>query len=257
MTYLGSNEKCSNQCPGNGDCQFVASACEAKAWQAIADQPVIGCIDHLTTNFLLKADRADMTILVQNFRNVASADLAAFVRLGDEQVAKHPALLNRIQPDKLKDQDVFIGQVWVQGSLVAGAYGTRKIGPEGELSNHWSGLISNGTLKGAGQIVLAALILADEHWRGEIVDGEGVARVLPNDAVNVASSKTMMRLGYYAAQVLSHPVTLENAQKGLLGSAEPNGADLRYVLLRGYGEETADHARNTLSGWSVSFGAAK
>lgn len=232
---------------------LTASADVVEDWAPLIGDPQTA-VERPSAPFLMFAKRCRIKIIVRNVDDVSWNDIGAYTRLSDEQVAKHPALLNRLEPETLMQSNALVGLVWSGKRLVAGALGLRIKAEDGKPCTHWGGLVSDGSQQSIGRSLLACLILGDEHMRGAAVESEAIARVLPDGVVNIASSKTLMRLGFYAHHLVDHPVTLKNPQKGLQGSAEPNEANLRYVALHGDPVTTTECARQALSTWSVAFG---
>jgi hypothetical protein len=199
---------------------------------------------------LLVATRDQTTIYVRNNADISLPVLGEVTRLNDAQTAKHPALLNRFDPEAVMANDGLLALAEHSGTIRAAVHAARTSDDELSLGS----LVADGSIKGIAVPLIAALVLGDEHWTGTAKTGSGVARILPDGMVNIGSSKTLSRLGFYALRVFTHPMTLRNPQKAVNGSAEAGGAPLWYLRFEGRADEVADRSREALDGWSTEFG---
>ncbi|GAA6176739.1 hypothetical protein [Sulfitobacter pacificus] len=205
---------------------------------------------------LLSAHYDQITITVRNAGDLSVALLGEITRLNDAQTAQHPGLLNRFDPESVKEGNGPVAfATW--NNLIVAAVCASRVWHNDTCVLHVSSLVSDKSAPKIALPMLAALFLGHEHWIGAAAEGVGVARIMPRGLVNIGSSKTLMRLGFYAAEVFEHPVTTRNPQKAIAGSAEADGANLQYLRLKGDAEEMADRSRMALENWSVKFGATK
>lgn len=189
-------------------------------------------LDNNPTHPLISIDHSDCKILVARIQDFGLTVLGDVTRLSDEQVAKFPAFLNRFDPEKAWNSNILLAIVKKGLKLIAAVTG--EIFDSGNSAVMTvCNLVSDGSQKGIALPLLASL------YRGAMVctvsapSIRAYARIMPDGRANVASTKTLMRLGVYAADLITHSVTARNAQKAIDDSLEPDGQPLRYVLLIG------------------------
>lgn len=231
-----------------------ATTSEAEEWAALVPSAEDSNeLKHSEPGDLLSAVFDQTVITVRNTANLSLAALGEITRLNDEQTAKHPALLNRFDPEAVMATDGLIAFASRAGSIIAAIHAARGLDQDDSVLNLGS-LVSDGSFQGISVPLIAALFVGNSHWSGEEVGGAGVARILPDGMVNIGSSKTLMRLALYGSEVFSHPVTLRNPQKAISGSAESDNGPLWYLRLKGKASEVADRSRGALEHWSVELG---
>lgn len=201
---------------------------------------------------VLVARSAGIVIRVQPAAALSITELGEITRLNDAAVSKHPAFLNRFDPETAIQGDTLFATAWRGGTLLASVQATSEVGKTVKHRTLKIGyLVSDGSVRGIAHPLIAALIRGDAHCKSVPANGEAVARVLPDGMANIGSTKTLMRLGFYAAKVITYPLTLRNPQKGCGQLAEPNGAPLRYLLLRGDSVEIRERANAVLKAWTT------
>ena len=181
---------------------------------------------------LFSAEFGDCKFMVSRVQDFGLPILGDVTRLSDEQVAKHPALLNRFDSQKAWFSNVLLAIAIRNGKIIAAVIGELyETGKSAalELCN----LVSDSSQKGVAKPLLAALYRGALACAGCAPSIRAYARVMPDGRANVASTKTLMRMGVYAAELVTHPVTFRNPQKALGESLEPDGQELRYFLLIG------------------------
>lgn len=231
-----------------------ASQAEISEWA-----PLLTSMDKTSSGgssveFILSAAKNSVAIKVLNASDLNLETLGQITRLSDAQVAKFPGLLNRFDPQAALNEDTVFAIAMRRKELIATVHAKRSDDNNGVRLLHIANLNSDGSERGLAVPLTAALIIGDAHWTGSIANGEAIARVLPDGSANLGSTKTMMRLGFYAAEYFTHPVTLRNPQKTARGSAEVDGADLKYILQRGDAAEIEARSIAALTGWTVRFG---
>jgi len=195
-----------------------------------------------------------VTLHVRTMSKVTDMDtLAQITRLSDEQVARYPALLNRFKPEQALCNDAILAYAKRDEKIVASVYGIREI-VEGGAILKVANLVSDGSERGIGLPLTAALHTGDAHFHKAAVNGEAIARILPDGTVNAGSARVFTKLGFVANRFFTHPVTLENPQKGMAGSAEPHGGELKYLAFHGIASKIQTRAIGALINWNVKFG---
>lgn len=139
---------------------------------------------------LLSAVLDQTFITVRNTADLSLATLGEPTRLNDAQIAKHPALLNRFDPEAVMASDGLIAFASRAGTIIAAIHAARGLDQNESVLNLGS-LVSDGSIPGIAVPLIAALFVGNSHWTGEEVGGAGVARILPNGMVNIGSSKTL------------------------------------------------------------------
>ncbi|CUI01884.1 hypothetical protein [Leisingera aquaemixtae] len=229
---------------------------EAAEWAAIIPNVDEGVEPKLfEKQDLLSAFDGEVTITVRKALNLTGCLLGEITRLCDAQTAAHPGKLNRIDPEALMMADGIFAFATRANLVVAVAYAERCL-EAGQTALHVSHVVSDGSRRGIGLPMIAALFLGEANSTGKEAHGAAEVRILPNGTVN-SSCKTFARLGFWADEYFTHPVTLRNPQKAIAGSAEPNGDPLKYLRLEGKADEVADRSRLALENWSVEFGQAQ
>lgn len=188
------------------------------------------------TQPLITVDHGDVEILVAPVQDFGLPVLGDVTRLSDEQVAKYPAFLNRFDPENAWKSNVLLAIAKKGSKLIAAVTGELVTAGDRAVMTVCN-LVSDGSKKGIALPVLAALYRGALLWAGREIGLRAYARVMPDGRANVASTKTMMRIGVYAADLITHPITARNPQKALDDSAEPNNQELRYMLLVGDAED--------------------
>lgn len=225
---------------------------EAAEWSALIFNAGEGIEPKLfEKDDLLLAFDGEMKITVRKALNLSKRLLGEITRLCDAQNAKHPELLNRVDPEALMMESGMFVFATHENLVVAAAHANR-CQVKGKTTLHVAHLVSDGSRRGIGKPMIAALFLSKAHCTGNEVDGEAEVRILPDGTVN-GSCKTFARLGFWAEEYFTHPVTLRNPQKAVAGSAEPADGALKYLRLKGKADEVADRSRIALEDWSVEF----
>ena len=234
-----------------------ATTSEAEEWASIVPNAEGGNeLKQGEPGDLLSAVCDQTVITVRNIADLSLATLGEITRLNDEQTAKHPALLNRFDPETVMASDGLIALASRAGTIIAAIHAARGLDKDESVLNLGS-LVSDGSIPGISVPLIAALFVGNSHWSGEEVDGAGVARILPDGMVNIGSSKTLMRLAFYGSEVFTHPVTRRNPQKAIPGSAEGDNGPLWYLRLKGKASEVADRSREALEHWMVKLGSVE
>lgn len=233
-----------------------ASSNENAEWKPLLLATGGHSIGGFASDDLLSASKGSVIIKVQNASELSMEKLGQITRLSDAQLAKFPGLLNRFDPQAAMSRDTVFAYAMQGEKLIATVYVIRSNNDEGR-SLHIANLNSDSSERGIAVPLTAALILGDTHWAGSPAKAEAVARILPNGEANIGSTKTLMRLGFYAARFFTHPITVRNPQKTALGSVESNGEKLKYLLLRGDAEEVESRSIAVLSDWRIRLGKFK
>lgn len=206
-------------------------------------------------DFLVVAEKENIAISVYRGVDVPVWGRAHYTKLADGAVSKHPALLKRLDPAAVFAEDTVVTLALRAGSLELAVYadcGTDDDGPY----LFCKGLVSEGRVNGVVPALIAASFVGAARLIGCFPSGRAVARILPDDQVNIGSSLNFARAGFYAARAYSEKIELHNIQRAIDGSAEcgADGLFTRALEMRGKAKDVRRRSIENLDGWTLKYG---
>lgn len=206
-----------------------------------------------TMGALLTAHRGCNTMMVYQATELASEKQAEFACLSYSAIARHPMMLKRFDPREVFLSSNIVTLVYHCGELQLGMYAVpHKI--ETRRSLLCKGLVSTQShTSGLVPSMISATFQADAAILGSFSDGKAVARITPDNNVNVASSLNFSRVGFYAARVYEEQIRIENIHRVISGSRESHGMFTRAVLLKAKARDISLRVNSVLSDWNITY----
>lgn len=202
---------------------------------------------------LLSGKRGPLTFAVYLGADVPADFGAQYAQLAHRMIADHPATLRRFDFEKILAGDNLIVFVGRDDGLLSAAYAQKDLRETKRVLIH-KGYVSSGKERGLAKVMIASLHVADAHWWGAGADGEAVARVLRDGAINEASSTPFADAGFHG--VRNYAAQIGRADVHLQPFAEqwPDGFWVGCHLMAGKAERIAARAADILADWTLTWG---
>ncbi|TPW33118.1 hypothetical protein FJU08_00685 [Martelella alba] len=213
---------------------------------------------HEGTKAMLQATKAKAVLTVFEGPTVPAIVRANYMIMAEAALARHPALLKRIDPVAVFGKGTIVALATVGDHLELGMYALRGSDDAGSLL-FCKGSVSWERVRGVVPALIAAIFMADMARSGAFASGQAIARILPYDGVNIGSSLNFARAGFYPARSYSERIELSQIHRAVKGSAEerPDGLYVRALEMRGKAGDIKRRSRENLAGWQLRFGAVR
>ena len=177
--------------------------------------------------------------------------VGGYARLAYRTLADHTAMLRHFDFGSIVSGDNLIAFVCREQALLAAAYVQPDLRGDRRVLIH-KGYVSSGEQRGLAKVMIAALQAADAHRQGVWSDGEAVARILRDGAINEASSTPFADAGFHG--VRNYAVRIGPADVHLEPFAEkrPDGLWIGCHLMAGSAAKIAARAGDIIADWTLS-----
>jgi len=202
---------------------------------------------------LLLGERASLSLAVYKATNAPASLGAKYARLAYRTVSASPAMLRHFDFAKILSGENLVVFVRNGDDLLAAAYAQRATRGDTHVLTH-KGYVSSGQQRGLAKVMIAALHVADAHQHGAPADGEAVARILLDGAINEASSSPFADAGFHGVLNYSDRIGLADVHLEPFAEHRADGLWVGCHLMAGKAEKIAARANDILADWTLSFG---
>lgn len=202
---------------------------------------------------ILFGERGSLTLAVYNGTDAPARPGAQYAQLAYGTLANSTAMLRHFDFDKILRSENLVVFVSREGDLMAAAYVHPETRGDRRVLVH-KGYVSSGQERGLARVMIAALHVADAHWSGAAVDGEAVARVLRDGAINEASSTPFADAGFHGVRNYWDRIGRADVHLEPFAEQWPDGFWVGCHLMAGKAQKIAARAADILADWTLSWG---